>query len=319
MSDGAGGLRAVDEVTITVLVDNYVDLLLPGDGRVTRPPLARDGQILAETLLAEHGLSLLIDVRVGREQHTVLLDTGYSQDAMLRNADLLGVDMTRVEAVVVSHGHMDHTGGLGPLLERLPESVPVVVHPDAFIEARFVEQRNGARVKFPFTMRRDRLERAGAKFVESPTPTFLAADTVIVTGEVPRSTPFERGMANALIERDGQIERDTIADDQAVIISLGGRGVVVVSGCAHSGIVNTVRYARELAGGQPVVAVVGGFHLPGPEAASIVSQTVDALVGESPALLGPMHCTGRYATERLRDALPDAFVLASVGSTITVA
>jgi 7,8-dihydropterin-6-yl-methyl-4-(beta-D-ribofuranosyl)aminobenzene 5'-phosphate synthase len=321
MTDSAKRLRPVDHVDVTILVDNYVDALLPRDERITPAPLAREGEILADALLAEHGLSLLITVTVdndGAETHTVLLDTGYSRIALLHNIELLGIDVVRIEAIVLSHGHMDHTGSVEPLLRQLPVPVPVVVHPDAFAGPRFAQRPDGVKVRFPQTLQREGIKRAGARLIETSEPTFLADDTILVSGQIPRTTSFEHGLMAALIERDGELERDTIADDQAVIVSLGDRGVVVISGCAHAGIINTIHRAKGLGGIGLLRAVVGGFHLSGANIETTLTSTINELVAHNPAIIAPMHCTGASATQRIAEALPSAFVTSSVGSTIHI-
>jgi 7,8-dihydropterin-6-yl-methyl-4-(beta-D-ribofuranosyl)aminobenzene 5'-phosphate synthase len=272
-------------------------------------------------LLAEHGLSLLITVSVDSEEeetHTALLDTGYSRVALMHNLTLLGIDMNQVEVLVISHGHMDHTGSVEPLLEQRAEPIPVVAHPDAFAGLRYAQRPDGVKVRFPQTLRREGVERAGGEIIETTLPTLLADDTILVTGQIPRTTSFEKGLMAAVIERDGQLEKDAIDDDQAVVVSLGERGVVVISGCAHAGIVNTIRYAKELTDELPVRAVIGGFHLSGADVAGTLEPTVNELVEQGPSLIAPMHCTGAAAIRRIAEALPEAFVTSSVGSRIHI-
>jgi 7,8-dihydropterin-6-yl-methyl-4-(beta-D-ribofuranosyl)aminobenzene 5'-phosphate synthase len=142
---------------------------------------------------------------------------------------------------------------------------------------------------------------------------------VLITGEVDRTTPFETGFQGHEALRDAEWRPDPlILDDQALVLSLRDRGLVVLSGCGHAGIVNTVRYVRTLTGIDAVAAVIGGFHLSGPMFEPIIEPTVDALAELSPALLVPAHCTGWRALHRLATRLPDAFVMSTVGTTITL-
>ena len=139
-----------------------------------------------------------------------------------------------------------------------------------------------------------------------------------MTGEVERTTAFEKGMLNALIEMDGKLKPDPIKDDQALVMKLKQKGLVVISGCSHAGIINTVLYAKKLTGVEKVYAVLGGFHLSGADYEKILEKTIDELKALSPAVIVPMHCTGRKAMELLSREFPAAFVLNSVGSKITL-
>jgi 7,8-dihydropterin-6-yl-methyl-4-(beta-D-ribofuranosyl)aminobenzene 5'-phosphate synthase len=162
------------------------------------------------------------------------------------------------------------------------------------------------------------LARSGAEIIESDKPLFLGQETILVTGEVERTTPFEKGLPNATLDRDGKEEKDPIRDDQALVIHLSGKGLVVVSGCAHAGIVNTVVYARKLTGIEEVHAVIGGFHLSGPFFEPILEKTVECFREMAPEMIVPMHCTGWKAIQRFAEAFPDSFVLNSVGSTFSL-
>jgi 7,8-dihydropterin-6-yl-methyl-4-(beta-D-ribofuranosyl)aminobenzene 5'-phosphate synthase len=142
---------------------------------------------------------------------------------------------------------------------------------------------------------------------------------VLITGEVDRTTSFETGFRGHEALRDDEWEPDPlILDDQALVVNLRDRGLVVLSGCGHAGIVNTVRYVRTLTGVDAVAAVIGGFHLSGPMFEPIIDPTVDALADLSPALLVPAHCTGWRAVHRLAGRFPDAFVMSTVGTTIAL-
>ena len=163
------------------------------------------------------------------------------------------------------------------------------------------------------------LEDLGFAIVEDRRPSFLLDGAVLVTGEVDRTTPFEVGFQGHEALRDADWQPDPlILDDQALVLSLRDRGLVVLSGCGHAGIVNTVRYVRRLTGIDAVAAVIGGFHLSGPMFESIIEPTVDALADLSPALLVPAHCTGWRAVHRLAARFPDAFVMSTVGTTIAL-
>ena len=318
MSNLSVSLKAVDRVEILTLIDNYVNLLLPSTDIVTRPPLAKEGKVQSDTFLAEHGLSLLITVYQGEKKHTILLDTGYTKVGVLHNMELLGINIEEIETIVISHGHMDHTGSLYGILDKIPGRIPLVVHPGAFQYPRYTRQPDGAKNLWPRTLVRDELEQKNVEIVESETPTLIADDMVMVTGTVERTTKFEKGMPNALVEIDGEIEQDPIVDDQAIVINLTGKGLVIISGCAHAGIVNTAMFAQKITEEENIHAVLGGFHLTGPFFAKIHDETIQELKKMNPDIVMPMHCTGRKAMQRFQSEFSSSFVLNSVGSKLTL-
>ncbi len=309
-------LNKVERIEITTIIDNYVDLLLPSSEIIARPPLAKEGNINADTLLAEHGLSLLVSVFRNGQKHTILFDTGYTKVGVLHNMEQLGVHPEEIEAIIISHGHMDHTGSLYGILEKIPDTIPLVVHPGAFQHPRYTRTPDGSRRLFPQTLVKDHLERKNIDIVESETPILIADGTIMITGEVERTTPFEKGMPNALVEKDGKLEFDPFIDDQAIVVKLNGKGLVVISGCAHAGIINTLMFAQKTTGEKKIHAVLGGFHLSGPFFEKIHDPTVEALKKIDPEVLMPMHCTGWKAIRRFQKEFSESFVLNSVGSKV---
>jgi len=312
-------LKEIDRIESLTVIDNYVDVLLTNTQVVTRPPLSKGGDIPSDTLLAEHGLSLLVTVYQGEEKHTVLFDTGYSKIGVPHNLEQLKVDLNEVEGIVLSHGHMDHTGALYAILDKIPATIPLVLHPGAFDGPRFFGLADGRKLLFPQTLVKEELLKRNIALMERKTPTPLAHEGILVTGEVERVTPFEKGLPNAVLERDGKIEKDAIIDDQALVVHLKGKGLVVIAGCSHAGIINTVLYAQKLTGIEKVHTILGGFHLSGPHFEPIIEQTIGELKRINPEVLVPMHCTGWTAIQRMSQEFPDAFILNSVGSTITLA
>ena len=311
-------LKAVDRVEILTLIDNYIDLFLPRTETMTRHPLSKEGKVLSDTLLAENGLSLLITIYQGEKKHTILLDTGYTKVGVLHNMEQMGIDVEEIEAIVISHGHMDHTGTLNAILDKIPGRIPLVVHPGAFQYPRYTRQPDGSKNLWPRTLVRDELEKKNVEIVESETPTLIADDMIMVTGTVERITKFEKGLPNALVEKDGEIVKDPIIDDQALVIKLNGKGLVIITGCAHAGIVNTVMFAKKTTDEQNVHAIVGGFHLSGPFFEKIHDETFKELKKFDPDVMLPMHCTGWKAIQRISEEFSSGFVLNSVGSKMTL-
>ncbi|MBI5947119.1 MAG: MBL fold metallo-hydrolase [Chloroflexi bacterium] len=315
-------LLEADALEITTLVDNQIDALLPGDEQVRRRPWAPgvhnpliDAPEVRATLHAEHGFSALVTVTRGDERHTLLFDAGVSADGLVANMDRLEISPWELEAVVLSHGHFDHTGGLAGLADRLGRSgMPMVVHPAAYRNRRSAPP-GGLPVPLP-PPSRSALEGAGFLLLDSEDPSLLLAECVLVTGEVPRLTTFEQGFPFFQAETPRGWEPEPhLADDQGVIVNVRGKGLVVLTGCGHSGIVNIVRRAQALTGVDRVHGVLGGFHLSGAFFEPIIGPTIDALRGFAPAVVVPAHCTGYKAQMALAAAFPEAYVHNAVGTT----
>ena len=302
-------LKPADRVEITVLVDNYTDLLQMPIADVDRRLPYDPGR----RLLAEHGLSCLVRVIAGKQEHAILLDTGLSCECLPWNLRQLGISLAGIEALVLSHGHYDHTGSLETVVSGAGRQVPLIVHPDAFLPRRLNVPGQGIfDLPVPDAVA---LKKAGADIKMRREPSMLAAGHLLVTGEVERTTPFEKGMPNAEIARDGAWVADPLRDDQALVVRVKDKGLVVLSGCAHAGIVNTVQYARKITGVDHVHAVLGGFHLSGKAFDDVIPPTIEAMKAIGPDYIVPMHCTGWAAINRFMDAMPGTCILNTVGTT----
>jgi 7,8-dihydropterin-6-yl-methyl-4-(beta-D-ribofuranosyl)aminobenzene 5'-phosphate synthase len=322
-------LEPVDDVVITTLVDNVFDGLLAGGEGVVRAPLTsgvvaapqfEDGRTTTG-LRAEHGFSALVTVRRGGTTTTLLFDTGISPDGVTDNADRLGIDLGEVQGLVLSHGHFDHTGGLAGLAARHP--LPMTVHPLVWTRRRQVLPGTEA-VELP-TLSRRALEDEGFEVIERRLPSLLVDGCVLITGEVDRTTDFERGMPPSHQAWDGDLPGGAgwrhdplVLDDQALVVHVRGRGVVVLTGCGHAGAINIVRHAMRLTGVDRLHALLGGLHLSGPAFEPLVVPTVQALTDLRPHLLATSHCTGWRAQHALAAALPEAFVPGSSGTSFTL-
>jgi 7,8-dihydropterin-6-yl-methyl-4-(beta-D-ribofuranosyl)aminobenzene 5'-phosphate synthase len=319
-------LEPVDEVVITTLVDNVFDALLAGRDGVARVPMTTgrmaapqfEGGATVAGLRAEHGFSALVTVRRGTTSTTLLFDTGISPDGMVDNADRLGMDFGDVQGVVLSHGHWDHTGGLAALAGRRG-GLPMTLHPLVWTRRRVAVPGADA-VELP-TLSRRALEAEGFAVVERRQPSLLVDGCVLVTGEVDRTTDFERGMPSSHQASDGAAwQHDPLVlDDQALVVHVRGRGLVVLTGCGHAGAVNVARHAMRLTGVARLHALLGGLHLSGPVFEPIIAPTVAAFTDLAPDLIAPGHCTGWRAQHALAAALPGAFVPSSAGTRYTLA
>lgn len=263
-------------------------------------------------LQAQHGLSILLDLDMdlGSESMKLLWDTGASSEVMLHNADALHIDLEEIDLICLSHGHYDHTGGLMGVLQKRTSSVPIIAHPDIFapkLKVRPYLKYIGA----PFT--RNQLDSAGAIMLPCRSPATLAPG-VMTTGEVPRAEAFET-VEGFWTMRDGQYSADNIPDDQSLAVHLPGKGLIVISGCAHSGIINTIRYAQRITGVERLYAVIGGFHLMGADQKRI-DATARALLDLDPAIIRPGHCTGQKALSRLQEVLGESCQPLTVGDSI---
>lgn len=315
-------LVQAQSLRITTLVDNTIDALLPGaEGVVRRPwyqasnPMLDDGKANA-TLTAEHGFSALITVNVDGVEHSLLFDAGVSPDGLVANMDRLQLDPHDLEAVVLSHGHFDHTGGLDGLSRRLGRSgLPLMAHRKAYTKRRSGPP-SGPILPLP-PPSRSALEGAGFEVIDSDDPSLLFKGSLLLTGEVPRVS-FEPGMppTHQHLTGAGWEHDPHVSDDQAMVVNVAGKGLVVLTGCGHAGIVNIVTRAKQVIGIDTVFAVMGGFHLPGAFYEPYIAPTVEALAGFEPAVIVPAHCTGYKAVHALHTAMPAAFVQNAVGTTL---
>ncbi|SEN89490.1 MBL fold metallo-hydrolase [Actinacidiphila rubida] len=316
-------LEPVDEVRVTILMDNTFDALLVGDARTTRTGFgATDvaaGQFepgrTAVGLLAEHGFSALVAVRRGDSTTTLMFDAGLSPAGIVTNADRLGIGLGDLHGVVLSHGHFDHAGGLSGLSSTLgAQGMPMVVHPHAWTRRRL----RGPQGTFDMpTLSKRALAAEGFEVVERSQPSLLVDGAVLITGEVDRTTEFEHGMPAAHEAwAGGEWRHDPqVIDDQALVVDLRNQGLIILTGCGHAGVVNIVRHAQRLTGVTRLHALLGGFHLGGPAFEPVIAPTVAALVDCAPRLVAPGHCTGWRAQHALAAALPDAWVPSSSGTT----
>jgi 7,8-dihydropterin-6-yl-methyl-4-(beta-D-ribofuranosyl)aminobenzene 5'-phosphate synthase len=318
-------LEPVDSVAITILVDNTTDVFLPDQGPAKRtglpgrevprlPAAFLEGGEAFDAPLAEHGFSALVSVpKEGRERQ-VLFDTGLTPNGLAENMRRFGVSPLGIEALVFSHGHFDHTAGLDGLVRALGRpNLPVIIHPEFWTRRRIVMP--GREPFEMFSTSKSALLEAGFEIIEEKQPSLLLDGSLLVTGEVERTTEFERGFPIHQAFRDGQWQPDPlILDDQSLVLNVRGKGLVVLTGCGHAGVVNIVRYARKLTGVDHLYAVMGGFHLNGPLFEPIIPDTCAALAELAPEVIVPTHCTGWRAIHALAAQFPDAFIQNSIGT-----
>jgi 7,8-dihydropterin-6-yl-methyl-4-(beta-D-ribofuranosyl)aminobenzene 5'-phosphate synthase len=307
-------LKQVEKAEITCLVDNNVDVLLPSTKVARRPAIAENWY--DRPLIAEHGFCAALTLEVGGARRRILIDSGLDPVAASNNADVLGFDLSHCESLISSHGHVDHAGGLLNIRRKMSQEqkIPLLLHGDAF-RNRLVKFPDGRTINLP-APDRSLLTESGYEITEKDSASLLIDDTVLTTGEIPRTNDFEKGFPNHYSEVDGGIEPDPlIMDDQAIVLNVKDRGLVVITGCGHAGIVNTLNYAKELAGEDRIYAVIGGMHLSGGLFEPIISRTIDELERLDPVFVVPCHCTGLKATSEMARRMPRSFMQNSVGTS----
>ncbi|OGQ99625.1 MAG: hypothetical protein A2521_16825 [Deltaproteobacteria bacterium RIFOXYD12_FULL_57_12] len=276
---------------LTVLVDNTIMELLPDSNfikRLSTPPTH---------FLAEHGFSALIETEGGK----ILVDTGSTGIALQHNLKQLGLSFDAIDLIFLSHGHYDHTGGLPAATGR------VIAHPDAFCE-RFLVPKQGISIDVTGSA-----PMAANHALECHKGPVTLAEGVMTTGEVERVHDWEE-LPIFKIRKDGAEEIDRIWDDQAVIIN-SRQGLVIVAGCSHAGIVNTIKHAIKITGLAKIYCVIGGFHLIGPGEAKI-DRTIEELKRLDIQKIVPLHCTGFEGIKKLSTEMPDQFEYCTTGCRI---
>jgi len=314
-------LKEVDGIEMISLADNTVDLLstiVKKEAKQVREWVKeRRGEDWAKKHFrlpfAEHGFSMLIRVFSNSSSHSMLFDTGVSEEGVVTNAKKMGLNLAEAECIVLSHGHYDHFGGLVNVLKAVSrKNLPIIVHEDMF-KIRGVVNPDGTVREYRTFPREDLV--TPAQYVKTREPYLLADNSILVTGEIPRETDFEKGFPRQRVFSDGKWQPDPwVWDDRALIINIRRKGLVVISGCAHAGIVNTTLYAQQVTGVAEVYAVLGGFHLAGKDCEPRISQTVKMLRKFNPKIVVPMHCTGWRGKYAILEAMPKTFVWNSVGN-----
>jgi 7,8-dihydropterin-6-yl-methyl-4-(beta-D-ribofuranosyl)aminobenzene 5'-phosphate synthase len=333
----------VDELTVQEITDNAHDLFIgplqaPGlSVKRTGFPAAQQGK----TLESEWGLALYLESRKGQQQRRYLLDFGFTPDVYANNLELLKIDVSKVDALIISHGHYDHVGGLMGFLEahrsQMRKELSVYIGGEDNFCSRFLRNPDGSFTDFGPTLDRRKLQALNVQSVLSEAPIVIEGHA-FTTGAVPRTsiehvlpnTWVEYGVHNGLgcdtkaymdhhfaaAELAGTPVPDQHWHEHATCFRLGDRGLVVLSSCSHCGIINTLRRAQEVSGVEKIYAVLGGFHL-APAPADYLASVMAELKKFDLAHIMPMHCSGQNFIDLAKQEVPEKLVLCSTGSSYT--
>lgn len=276
--------------TITVITENTV----PGK---------------AGGLYAEHGFALFLD----RPEGKILFDAGPAGVATVNNAPRLGVTLGGADAMVLSHGHLDHTGGLAGVLRAMGKRVPVYAHPEVFRDRYAKIGERMVYVGLPF--KREALEGMGAVFDLSAEFREIRPG-VYLSGEIARRRPFETGDTDLFVKQNGEFQRDPLKDDQTMAV-VTAEGLALILGCCHSGLINTIDHFQVMLPGKPIHTVIGGTHLDFAPAEQL-RETIAVLKGLGLKRMGLSHCTGLRSGARLAQELGESVAFCTVGYSVTL-
>ncbi len=298
-----------ERVEVTVLVDNYIDIFIPST-EVAAYPVPGKGSML----WAEQGLSLWIDVWNQGQKHSILYDFGRSEQVLLHNAELLGLDFSQLDFLVLSHGHVDHYGCLFPVLQEAGQECRLFFHPKAYGRKRFVLKKDGTYAG-PWEIDERVVAQFGPRIEMRSTPSTIMPG-VHLSGQIERVTGFEPGMPNAFVEIEGERVHDEIEDDQAIFVELGDERLVVLTGCCHAGAVNTLKKAQERFPDKKIHALLGGLHL-NSAGEKQMEKTMACISQVGVEHIAAFHCTGYHAQRILMEKFREQWIPATVGAKMT--
>ncbi|NPV43626.1 MAG: MBL fold metallo-hydrolase [Firmicutes bacterium] len=293
MSSVLKNIGEVDGLKITVLMDDYAGFDNP--------------------YLAQHGLSLFIEVQNSGKVKNILLDTGQTSETVLHNMDLLGISPQSIDLVFISHCHYDHTGGLEGILKEIGHNTCIIAHPDLFRENYSL--KNSLKNIGITTDEKKILQRKGLPvLVREP---FEITAGIISTGEVERVTDFEGKGIGTYNLVDGRFVPDQIFDDMSLAVNIKGKGLFIIAGCSHSGIINIVKHSVNITGVKKVYGIMGGLHLLDASKEKIL-RTIEELSEFNLEIISAGHCTGLEALAELSKEFGDRFIHFKVGTEIQI-
>lgn len=322
---GSVNIPEVEKLTITVITDNYYDCLR-WNYKIAKRQLKIPGASIWKgfSFHAEHGLAYYIETVVNGKSNAFMFDYGMDFEGVSKNMEILGIDLNKVEALGLSHGHLDHWGNLIPMLKangkKIRKGIHLYVGGDAF-DNKFAKlppvytpldglgdlgQLNRPEL--------ESLDRVKIVEVKEPTPMVPGA---YLTGNIERVTEYEKGSPILMVKKGDQMERDSFLGEQSIMFNVKGKGLVILSSCAHSGIVNTVKHAQKVTGIEKVHMVIGGFHLTGAKP-EVIQRTIADIKAVTPEYIVPMHCAGFEAISGFSREMPEQFIINVAGTRYVI-
>ena len=309
-AQGTSKVTETDKLTVWVLTDNYFDGMRP-DSNITKRYRVSPGR----SIHAEHGLAYYVETVVNGKTSACMFDYGLDPQGVMNNMALLGLDLGKANAFSLSHGHFDHWMGAVSMLKqnqsRIPKGTPFYVGDEAF--ARRYSVRPGSEEATDLgQLSKEDIEALGLKVVEVKNQLQIIPGAYI-TGNIERVTAYEKVPPSLLVKRGERPEPDDFRGEQALFFNVKGKGLVVLSGCAHVGIVNTVKHAQKVADTDKIHAVMGGFHLINAKP-EVIQSTVSDIKAMKPDYIVPTHCTGLEAIVAFRGEMPKEFIINTAGT-----
>lgn len=314
-------LKEIDKLEIFVLMDNVSDPFTEStegvywnESQYKFGLQKRDKMCGKDYCRSCNGLSLLLRIHAEDKIHTLLFDTGPDAGLAVENAARMELDLTAVQAIVLSHGHFDHYGGTVSALKAIgKKNLPVYIHPELLLPRAFKKKNSFIYVSDNLTV--EQIEQEGGVIVESSKPQKILNDTILISGEVPRVTSYELGAPDEhKLQANNWQSSPEVIDERCLILKLKNRGLCVITGCGHTGIVNATLHAANLLGDKKIHFVMGGFHLAGSKFASRITPTLNDLKELNPGYIITGHCTGRQTQAQLTEMFSQRHIPYGVGA-----
>jgi len=314
-------LQEIDSLEIFVLMDNMSDPFTENEeGIYWNESQYKHGVLEKKEMSGAHccracnGLSLLLKIRTGEKYQHLLFDTGPDAGLAIKNAERMHLDLHEVDAIVLSHGHFDHYGGTRSALNAIgKKNLPVYIHPELLLPRAFGDKKNLIYVSDILT--REIIEENGGKIIESASPMLILNNTVLISGEVKRATPYEVGLPDEhKLKGNEWLCASDVIDERSIILKIKDKGLCVITGCGHTGVINATHHAINLTNENNIYFIMGGFHLASPEFTSRITPTIKDLKQLNPSYVITGHCTGRMTQALLSEAFCSRHVPYGVGA-----
>jgi 7,8-dihydropterin-6-yl-methyl-4-(beta-D-ribofuranosyl)aminobenzene 5'-phosphate synthase len=313
MAQGTVAIPESERIVVTVITDNLADATRPNFKIARRP--AGGTTVVDAAMHAEHGLAFHVETVVEGKPHAFLFDFGTQAQGVKRNIDFLNLDFRKIEAMAISHDHWDHEAAFIELMQAkrddLAKNIPLYIG-EGFFVGTYAKRPTG-QIQNLSVLGRDEIEKLGlVKIVEVRTPTPLVPGAYL-TGRIERVTDYEKVPPAFMAKKGDEFVQEDFLGEQAVVMNVKGKGLVVITACAHRGVINTVKYAQKITGVDKVHAIIGGLHLSGAKP-EVIEKTIADVKALRPDYIVPTHCTGFEAMTAFGREMPDQFILNTAGT-----